>query len=80
MDANRSDEPDRQRGSPAGPADTPDAGAYVPDVAGFIREFNAANKIHEEFGARAHQAGDAVRHSREKERPARQEADAEHRS
>jgi hypothetical protein len=80
METDRLDEPGRQRGPLAAPADTPDAGAYVPGAAGSIQEFNAADKIHEELRARARQAGGAVRHRREEERLARQEAGEEHRS
>lgn len=48
--------------------------ASLPDVAESIRDFNTSNKAYEDLWARAHQAGDAVRHSSRDEHLARERA------
>ena len=78
METTPLDEPDRQPRPLTVPAGTSDVDTDVPDIAEPIREFNAANKTHEELWARVHQAGDAVRRRRKEEKLARQEADEEH--
>jgi hypothetical protein len=47
-----------------GPHEQHENVASLPDVAESVRDFNASNKAHEDLWARAHQAGDAVRHGR----------------
>jgi hypothetical protein len=78
METTPLDEPDRQPGPPAALADSPRMGTDVPDIAGPIRELNAANKTREELWARVHPAGDAVRRRHEEGKLARQEAGEEH--
>ncbi len=78
METTPLDEPDRQPGPLAAPAGTSGEGADIPDIAGPVREFNAANKAHEELWARVHQEGDAVRRRRKEEKRARREAGEEH--
>jgi hypothetical protein len=78
METTPLDGPGRRPGPLAAPAGSSDVGADVSDIAGPIREFNAANKTHEELWARVHQTSDVVRHYREEEKLARQGAGEEH--